>query len=118
VGVITNNAYAQEEFMPFLSADGKVVFYSQGSGVGSDLYLPSVVNSQSIELGLNDCNADNSDPIPIGTSSVIFSSTHGDAFYRLYLGDIVRGKVWSMNKCGVKEAQKHQLDATYTKKVN
>jgi Tol biopolymer transport system component len=78
------------------------------------LFLTNVWNSQPTELNLNDCNANNSDPIPVDSSNTLFSSTRNDNFYHLYLGNIYTGKVWSLNRFGVNEAQKHQLGATYT----
>ncbi|SJM94069.1 TolB family protein [Crenothrix polyspora] len=76
-------------------------------------YLPNL-QGQPVELSLNDCNADNSDPAPIDNANIFFSSNRGDKFYRLYVGNIYTGKVWSMSNLGVNEAQKHQLGASYT----
>ncbi|SJM93868.1 Coagulation factor 5/8 type domain protein (fragment) [Crenothrix polyspora] len=166
---ITNNGYSPEESMPYLSADGKYVYYSQGVRENSDLYRvsfkimtdyitvgkPSLVagrpglaefypivqnsalffvgwkdatfkkdqiylktslfNSYPSELNLNDCKADNSDPMPVDSSNIIFSSTRSNSdFYNLYLGNIYTGAVWSLNKFGVNQTQKHQLGATYS----
>jgi len=155
--------------MPYFSADGKSVFYSQGAGVTSNIYQinfkfkanqlivgsPSLIagrqdvaefypivkgsalfyvgwkdttnrhdqiyfrtsvlwNSQPVELALNNCNEENSDPAPVDSSYLIFSSTRNDDFYHLYLGNINTGQVWSLNRFGVNQAQKNQLGATYT----
>ncbi len=165
---ITNNSYITEESMPYLSSDGKSVFYSQDAGAISDVYqvnfknkanqlaigLPNLVTgrrglaeyypivqnkflffvswkdsvsrndqiyllpnsgySRPIELSLNDCNANNSDPMFVDTSHIIFSSTRQGNFYNLYIGNIYTGKVWSLKQFGVNQALKHQLGAAYT----
>jgi Tol biopolymer transport system component len=167
---ITNNGYITEESMPYLSSDGKSVFYSQGVGQTSNIYrvdfktiynrlsldraslvagrlgvaeyYPVVQNEslffvgwknsvsrndqiyllstssynqpQPVELGLNYCNANNSDPMSVDKSHIIFSSTHEDRFYNLYIGNIYTGKVWSLEQFGVNREFKHQLGATYT----
>jgi Tol biopolymer transport system component len=166
---ITKNGYLTEESMPYLSSDGKSVFYSQGAGAASDIYQinfkikantlfadrPSLVSGKRslaeyypivqnnvlffvgwkdsiskndqiyslpnldysykpVGLGLNDCNANNSDPIFVDTSHIIFSSTRNGKFYNLYMGNIDTGKVWSLDKYGVNRPLKHHLGATYT----
>jgi Tol biopolymer transport system component len=166
---ITKNGYLTEESMPYLSSDGKSIFYSQGAGATSDIYQisfkikantlfsdrPSLVSGkrglaeyypivqnkslffvgwkdsvsrndqiyafpnlehsyQPAGLSLNDCNTNNSDPIFVDASHIIFSSTRNGKFYNLYIGNIYTGKVWSLDKYGVNEPLKHQLGATYT----
>lgn len=167
---ITNNTYSAEESMPFLSSDGKSVYYSQGVGETSDIYrinfkinyntlsadkaslvagksgiaeyYPIVQNKslffvgwensfsrndqiylvsnslysqyKPIEISLNSCYSNNSDPISSDNSHIIFSSTREGKFYNLYIGNIYTGKVWSLEKFGVNHEFKHQLGATYT----
>lgn len=166
---ITNNGYTTEESMPYLSPDGKSVYYTQGAGQNSDIYkikftlkynqlvigtptlvagrpgvaefypisqnsnlffvgwkdivskrdqiymtTPSIWNNQPNELSLNDCNAENADPMLVDTTNIIFSSTRNNSFYNLYMGNIFTGKVWSLSKFGVNQIDKNQLGATYT----
>ncbi|WP_394751908.1 TolB family protein [Crenothrix sp.] len=165
---LTQDGYLSEESMPYLSSDGKSVFYSRGARENSDLYridftiqsgqlfvenprlmagrsglaeyYPIVQNkslyfvgwknatarrdqvysmstdvySQPSELNLNDCNADNSDPMSVDAANLFFSSTRGSNFYNLFMGNISTGKVWSLNKFGVNQMQKNQLGATYS----
>jgi Tol biopolymer transport system component len=73
--------------------------------------IPSFWYGQPIELSLNDCNANNSDPMPIDSENIIFSSTRNSNHYSLYIGNIYTGKVWSI---GINHKFKNQLGATYT----
>jgi Tol biopolymer transport system component len=166
---ITTDNYAIEESMPYLSTDGKSVYYSQSARENSAIYqinytltnnqlfvnppraianrqgiaeyypvvknnavfftgwkdtvgkrdqiyvLNSYGNNQAIELNLNDCNADDSDPMPIDAAHIVFSSTRGNSpFYNLYVGNISTGNVWSLNKFGVNQPQRQQLGVTYS----
>lgn len=77
------------------------------------IYKNEFLNSQPVALPLNDCNADNSDPMMADSTYMFFSSTRNNAVYKLYVGDINTGDVWPLD-LDAAYVTKHQLGATYT----
>lgn len=83
------------------------------SGDADQIYMKEL-NAPLVELSLNDCDADNSDPSPVNNQYIIFSSNSESDKYELYLGDIRTGERWSLSSFGVNADQsKSKLGSHY-----
>jgi Tol biopolymer transport system component len=70
-------------------------------GNGYDQIVVRYGTGGAIQLSLNDCNHNNSDPTAISASLIIFSSdrldvNHIDGRFELYLANVNTGLVWSL----------------------
>ncbi len=102
--VIASGNYA---YYP-IPRDESSVFYTRHKNTSSDLdqlyvAFPGVIHGPQSNplatqylLRINDTNAENSDPTPIGEDYLAFSRTDTGGSYHMMLGDICTGKVWSL----------------------
>ena len=68
-----------------------------------------------LQLPLNDCLSDNSDPASIDENLLIFSSRYQSTMYNLFLGDVKTGARWSLDQFGVNsDTTRNKLGASYT----
>ncbi len=96
--------------------DSTSFFYSRWDNATNkfDLIYMNVPNTNSnIQLKLNHCSSNNSDAAPVDEDLLIFSGTR-EGRYKLYLGDIKTGNVWSLDSLGINSMTNNVLGANYT----
>ena len=79
------------------------------------IYLGYFSGASSQSLVFNNDNADDSDPFPVDSDYVFFSSNRSGSVggWDLYLADINSGLVWSMSDFGINSSN-HELGVCYT----
>lgn len=79
------------------------------------IFLGYFSGESEISLAINNQDADNSDPYPVSSEYIFFSSTRngGSGGYDLYLGNINTGEVTTLNNLGV-NSSKEELGACYS----
>jgi hypothetical protein len=82
------------------------------------IYLGYFSGANAQSLPFNDVNADDSDPFPVDSDYVFFSSNRSGSVggWDLYLADINSGFVWSMSNFGVNSSN-HELGSCYSNSV-
>ena len=104
-------------FPIFLDNQDTMVYarWKDAKNQNDQIYLKKL-NSKAkpIELALNDCDEDNSDPASAGNGRLFFSSTTGTGHYTIFLGDIKTGERWSVEPIKTKDSNNLQLGADYT----
>ena len=99
--------------------DYTTVFYvghtsQQGNYDQIFLQAPNITGTTPLQLSLNACNSDNSDPAPVNDDYILFSNDSGGAGYRPYLGAIASASVWSLAGIGLGKNASAIVALTYT----
>ena len=105
-------------YYPIIS-DPSTCYYVRQSRRGlqvDQIYSKSpTLSHDPVQLPLNDCLSDNSDPSPVSEHFLIFSSRYQSTMYNLFLGDAKNGARWSLYQFGVNsDRTRNKLGANYT----
>jgi hypothetical protein len=105
-------------YYPIVRDDSTYVFTRANSANNSadDLYLANLFTGVSSSLPFNNNSADDSDPYPIDSEYVFYSSnrsgTHGG--WDLFLGNIKTGSSWSLSVFPGINSNLHELGVCYS----
>ena len=107
-----------QNYYPIMRDDSTFLYARWASSVskGDDIYLANM-NSGEIQPALfNQSGSDDSDPYPVDSAIVLFSSNRsgGKGGYDLWVGNLYTGETRSLNLFGVNSAR-HELGVCYTK---
>ena len=110
------NSINIQEYYP-ISWTNSIFLYTRWVSVSNhhdQIYLGYFSGENSQSLFFNDENADDSDPFPVNSEFVFFSSNRsgGQGGWDLYLGDINSSMTWKMDEFGLNTSM-HELGACY-----
>jgi Tol biopolymer transport system component len=80
---------------------------------GDQIYMEAPGGTAFETIAVNMCSADNSDPAPIGATSVLFSNDN-TGNYLPFLADLSTGDIWSLAKIGVGRGVVSVLGMSFT----
>jgi len=104
-------------YYPIVRDDSTYIFTRGASASNSadDLFLANIYTGKSSSLDFNNSVADDSDPYPVDSEYVFFSSNRagGKGGWDLFLGNSKTGSSWTLSLFGINTSL-HELGVCYT----
>jgi Tol biopolymer transport system component len=106
-------------YFPVASSTGAAFLVAHDGHVAANgnpvdqIYMEAPGGTAFETIAVNMCSADNSDPAPIGATSVLFSNDN-TGNYLPFLADLSTGDIWSLAKIGVGRGVVSVLGMSFT----